>query len=255
MNILEALNIPESGQTHQWIPIKTMVDSLNIEKKDEKLLRSHIESIYLEGILNETTINIKATKDESMVYEEIHILYIKLKKRDKFSSLNQRLHTFFPNPTLIIFDHQGLTLSIADKRINRQSPGRAIVEEVYTTQSFDPEANNHASFLETLNLKKIETQDLKAFYESLIRIIYQERLIHLIGIYPSKLLEPVFIKNALKRIEAYQSDLNQIQEDEKSANTMQDRMNIHMRQNEVQSKIESVKEEIKEAISHGQKDN
>lgn len=252
MNVLKALNIPKSAQTHQWIPIKTMVDSLNIDKKDEKLLRSHVESIYLKGLLNESTINIKATQDESMVYEEIHILQIKLKKRDKFSTLNHKLHSFFPNPTLFVFELQWTTISMAEKRINKQVSDRAVVDTVYTTGIFDPEDKNHVVFVEKLNLKKISAQDLKELYGFLIKIVYQERLIALVGAYPKNLLDPVFIKKSLKRIEYYQSELNQIRDEEKLATTMQDRMNIHMRKNSIQSSIESVKEDIKEAISHDQ---
>ena len=52
-DILEYFHIPKSGKTKQRISIKEISDQLNSTAQDKKVLNLEVNSIYLEGVLDE----------------------------------------------------------------------------------------------------------------------------------------------------------------------------------------------------------
>ena len=252
MNVIEYLNRPKVASLSQRISIKSIVDAHQLNRLDEKLLRDHIRSIYLIGILNESTIHVRPFIIESMKYEEIHVLYVILKKDNKFAQVNQKLHVLFPNPTLIIFlsnDHH--TYSTANKHLNPIKKNQAVIDEVFMSEPSLLEDEVSEKFLKKTDFTSIRGSNLKEYYDSLINIVYQQRLISIIHEYPENTINTDLIKNALKKIEIMNSQLNQLKADEKSLKTMRSKMENNMKQKELQSNIDSVVQTIKEAIRRG----
>ena len=252
MNVIEYLNRPKAASLSQRISIKSIVDFHQLKRLDEKLLRDHIRSIYLIGVLNESTIHVRPFIDESMKYEEIHVLYVILKKDNKFSQLNQKLHVLFPNPTLIIFlsnDHH--TYSTAIKHLYPSKKNQAVIDEVFMSEPSLLEDEVSQKFLKKTDLTSIKVSNLKEFYDYLINTVYQQRLISIIHDYPESILNTDLIKKALKNIENLNTQLNQLKADEKSLKTMRSKMENNMKQKQTQSNIDSVVQTIKEAIKHG----
>ena len=241
MSLVDHLNIPEQAKMKQRIPVQAIVDAEELSHAEEKLLRDHISSIYLIAALNESTINVRTHKDEDMIYEEIHILDVKLKQTKKLGSLNQKLHTLFPNPTLIIYTNEKSHIySLALKHMNKYEPNQAVIDEVFLSES--------SKLLDKTNLKNLEANNLKEYYLKLINIIYQQRLISIIDDYPDSVLGATKVKETLKELENLQAQLNKIKEEATLLHTMRSKMENHMKQNEIESRIESIVAIIKEVM-------
>lgn len=249
MILLDYLNIPEKAKTKQRIPVQTIVDAHGLSHAEEKLLRDHISSIYLVAALNESTINVKTHKDEDMVYEEIHVFDVQLKQTKNLSSLNQKLHTLFPNPTLIIYSNEKSHIfSLALKHMNKYEPNQAVIDEVFLSEPSELIDKTSKKFLDKTNLKNLEANNLKDYYLELINIIYQQRLISIIDDYPDSALDATKVKEALKDLENLQAQLNKVKEEVTSLHTMRSKMENHMKQKEIESRIESIIGNIKEAL-------
>lgn len=249
MNAIDHLNIPDKAKLKQRIPVQTIVDAHELGRAEEKLLRNHISSIYLIAALNESTISVRTHKDEDMVYEEIHILDVQLKQTKKLSSLNQKLHSLFPNPTLIIYTNEKSHIySLALKHMNKYEPNQAVIDEVFLSESSEFTDKVSKKFLDRTNLKNLEANNLKDFYLELIKIIYQQRLISIIDDYPDSVLDATKVKEALKDLEYLQAQLNKVKEEATSLRTMRSKMENHMKQKELETRIESIIVNIKEAL-------
>ena len=249
MNVIDFLNIPKLAAMHQRIAIQSIVDAHELSHAEEKLLRNHISSIYLIAALNESTINVRTHKDEDMVYEEIHILEIQLKHTKRLSSLNQKLHTLFPNPTFIIYTNEKMVIySLALKHINKYEPNQAVIDEVFLSESSELLDKASKKFLDKTNLKNLKSTNLKDYYLELINIIYQQRLISIIDDYPDSVLDATKVKEALKELENLQSELNKTKEEATLLHTMRSKMENHMKHKEIETKIEYIIVNIKEAL-------
>ena len=252
MNVIEYLNLPKAAALNQRISIKSMVDFHQIKRQDEKLLRDHIHSIYLIGVLNESTIHIRPFKDDLMTYEEIHILHIRLKKSNKFAQINHKLHSFFPNPTLVIYstDNQ-FVYSTAIKHLNPIKKNQVVIDDVYVSEQSPLNDSPSEKFLNKTSVINLKARNLKEYYESIIDIVYQQRLISIIQDYPEKIIKASKVKEALKLIEKLHFKLNQLRDEEKSLQTMRSKMENSILQKEIQSNIDSVTQTLKEAIKNG----
>ena len=249
-NILKHFNIPKSGKTKQRIAIKDIIVQLNLSTKDKKILKSEIDSIYLVGVLDLQTIRIQSYIGEDYLCEAIYMLHVKLKTNTHFSALNEKLQMAFPNPLVIVYQlGEKIILSAAPKRINKNVKEKSVIEAIYTTNIFFGDIK-HESFLEYLNLQNIKALNLKEFYESLTDYIYSERLIDLLGEYPSQIPNTSELKQTIKLIESEKASLNAYNESYKQASMMAEKMDIHMKIQKTENNINNIILKLKEELIH-----
>jgi hypothetical protein len=249
--ILNCFNLPENALMKNRIPIKTIVEQLDVPKSDENLLRSQISAMYLIGILDTETTLLKSVNKNDFVYEEIQVFFIDLKTMIKNIALHNKLQALFPNPTIIITKYQNIyTISTAEKRMNQLNSSLAVVEQVYLTNSFKNDKKSK-TFLKTLNYHKYQFSNLYDVYETYQNIIYSERLIELTGIYPEKLLDARFIKDILVKISSIEIEINRLNESNKEATSMNEKMTIHQEMKRQENNKNTLIERIKEEINNG----
>jgi len=247
-NILDYLNIPKSGKTKQRITIKDILEQLSPSAKDKKVLSSEIDSIHLVGVLDLDTIRIQSYIDEDYRYESIYVLRVILKSNAHFATINERLHMAFPNPVVIVYElNENIILSTAPKRINKNVKEKSVIESIYTTNLFIINGK-HDFLLEHLNLQKINSLNLKEFYEILTDYIYSERLIKLIGEYPNQIPNTTNLKQTIKLIESEKAHFNALNESYKQASMMSEKMELHIKIKQTQKNIEDIILNLKEEL-------
>ena len=65
MEILKLFDIPEKAQIDRRIYVKDIVNNLELNSKDKQTLEKGIETVHLNGVFNESTLNIWSYVDES----------------------------------------------------------------------------------------------------------------------------------------------------------------------------------------------
>jgi len=227
-NILDYFNLPENALIKNRIAIKAIVDQLEVPKSDENLLRSQISALYLVGILDAETTLLKSVKNDDFLYEEIQVFFVELKTMNKNISLHNKLQALFPNPTIIITNHQEkYTLSTAQKRINHIDTSLAVVDHVYMTNKLEVRSDHSKDFLNALDYNRYQFKDLSDLYETYQNAIYSERLVDLIGFYPTKLLDAKFIKGVLNQVSEIESEIIRLNDFYKEATSMNEKMTIY----------------------------
>lgn len=250
--MLDYFNFPENALMKNRIAIKAIVDQLDVSKSDENLLRSQISSLYLVAILDTETTLLKSVKNDDFLYEEIQVFFVELKTMSRNISLHNKLQALFPNPIVIITNYQEkYTLSTAEKRINQVVANLAVVDHVYMTNKLEIRSDNSKSFLNALDYNRYQFEDLFDLYETYQNAIYSERLVDLIGFYPSKLLDAKFIKDILNRIVLIETEINRLNESYKDATSMNEKMTIHKEIKKQEEKKNKLIDRIKEELNNG----
>ena len=247
MKVIEYFNLPKLASQNRRIPVQTLVDVHELNKPEELMLRDHIQSIYLIGVLNEQTVHLKAQQDEKMLYEEIQILSVNLRDNKKVQTLDEALHSYFPNPTLIVYQFQlNFMFSTALKHLHQSIEERSVVDERYTSYFSDLGDEENMYFLNTLNLNDMKVRNLKDLYNRYSQLIYQQRLIKITETYPRNDIEPEILKSKLSQIENLQSKLNTLKEEAKSSKMMRSKMENHMQQKTIEDEINQITKSLKE---------
>ena len=103
MSLLDSLNIPTLPP--QRVPIKTLIEQLQPSHDNKRLIMDSVGRIDLVSLLNDQTIHIRPYKDDEYSYQAIYVLQIMLKKEERLADLSIQVHSAFPEPTIILFNH------------------------------------------------------------------------------------------------------------------------------------------------------
>ena len=216
MDVLNKLNMPLCQP--QRIPVKTLIEQLQPNSADKKVIESHIASMKLVGILNEQTIRIRSHKDDNYSYQSIYVFMIELKKDDSIISLSNWIHSAFPEPTILVYKMKdNYFISLASKRINKIEEGKTVVEDVITTQISEFVTEQQLSFQE------ISGKNLMEFYSNILQWLYRLKVLRITKVYPTKDLD---YKTVLKEYEQINIDLNKLKESYKRATMKSEKMRI-----------------------------
>ena len=239
MNLLESFNIPLCQK--QRIPIKTLIEQLNPNNDNKKMIESHIASISLVSILNDQTIRIRAYKDNEYSYQAIYVIDINLKKDDSIISLSEIIHSAFPGPTLLLITKKSKEyLSTATKRINKIDKSKTLIEDVLVTEINQNDEN--------LDLSKLSFSNLKLYYEEIVQIVYKNKVFNLTKVYPHTNLN---FKPLLKQYELINAKINKLKEDYKQAVMLSEKMHIDDNLYDEEVKINQIIKILKDGEQDG----
>lgn len=233
MNILELFNIPNKAQINRKIFIKDILNRLELSSRDKRIFEKNISNIYVKGILNESTTNIWSYVDDTYYYKEIIIFYITLKDITKVSFINEQLQKVFPNPIFIFYEFNNkYAISIALKRLNKLEKGKTVIEEIQLSNFFELDDKH----IQLLNKHSYDFNNLKNYYENFNNLVATEEIVNLTGIVPTTIDETIKTKSIkLKKLLKQKKELL---ETYKEADSMQERMTIHMKIKEIEKLLE-----------------
>lgn len=234
MELVDRLNVPLCQKTR--IPVKTLVEQLQAETSQRKLLETHIASIYLVSLLNEQAMRIRAYRDDNYSFMAIYILQIELKENDQLSDLCELIHSAFPESTLLLLKYKNKEyLSSASKRINKNDKTKTVVEDTVWSSVSDDDA---------IDISGLNAYDLKDLNESINKLVYSLKVKNVTGIYPKGNHD---YKNVIKRYESLNADINRLQEEYKKATMRSEKLSIdddlYDKEKELKLLIYSLKED------------
>lgn len=158
------------------------LDKFNTAKK--KIFQDEIKEINLLALLNEDTINISAYTSEEINYSELYFFYVELKEIKHLSQITETIHTVIHNPIVLIYAFEGsILVSTSLKRLNKQEANKQVIEEEFISPWINLSTDNQAekNFLSACNIRTFSFTNLYLFHQGIIRLIYQSRLIDILG--------------------------------------------------------------------------
>ena len=234
MSVLDSLNIPTIPP--QRVPIKTLVEQLQPSPDNKRLIMDTVGRIDLVSLLNDQTIHIRHYKDDEYSYQAIYVLQITLKKEERLTDLSIQLHSAFPEPTIILFNHgEREWISVAPKRINKLDQTRTVIDDI-VVQQLNSEANE---FIKFTNINAI---DLKDYYLKIVQLVYKIAVYNVIHVFPKKDMD---YKSVIKEYQQIVSNINNLKEQYKKAKMKSEKMDIDDKIYDEESKLEQLLRKIK----------
>lgn len=233
MNILELFNIPNKAQADRRIFVKDILARLELSSRDKQSFEKTVGTIHVKGILNESTSNIWSYVDDTYFYKEIILFYVVLKDITKVAFVNEQLQKVFPNPIVIFYEFGNkYAISTALKRLNKLEKGKTVIEETQLSDFFELDDKH----IQLLNKHSYDFNNLKKYYEGFNNLVATEELVDLTGIVPEVIDETAKAKST--RIKQLLRQKKDLEEAYKEADSMQERMSIHIKIKEIEKQLE-----------------
>ena len=239
MQILEYFNIPSSAipqlSNNNRIPIKQLIEMSELTGSDKRLVEKSIAMIAVKALFNEQSSSIWAYNDETYNYEEIQMFYVNLKDDKNITKVNELLHSVFPNPCIFIYQFgEKFALSTALKRINKNDLSKSVIEEIQLTNLFRLDEKH----IELLNKHTNKFNNLKDYYEFINNLVATEEVLNLTGKVPEKI--DINSKQLANKIKALMKQKRELEAQYKEADSMQEKMSIHMKIKDIDKNLEAL---------------
>ena len=159
---MEIFNLPIECKIDKNIPKEVIYKNAEANEKLKRIFIDNVEKIRFMYLLNFSNSNIQDYKNDKERFEEIDFIKIILKERGKENIISKLFHQLIPKSTVIILEFKNeILISVSDKRIDKE---KIILVEVFNSNWIDIENK----LLEELDYKKLNSTNLKLFYENII---------------------------------------------------------------------------------------
>ena len=165
---MEIFNLPNECKIDKNIPKEMIYKNAEANEKLKRVFIDNVEKIRFMYLLNFSNSNIQNYVSDKERFEEIDFIKIILREKGKENIISKLFHQLIPKSTVIILEFKNeILISASNKKVDKE---RIILEEVFNSTWIDIENK----ILEDLEYKKLNSTNLKAFYEDItekVRII------------------------------------------------------------------------------------
>ena len=159
---MEIFNLPIECKIDKNIPKEVIYKNAEANDKLKRIFIDNVEKIRFIYLLNFSNSNIQSYISDNERFEEIDFIKIILKEKGKENIISKLFHQLIPKSTVIILEFKNeILISVSDKRIDKE---KLILEEIFNTNWVDIENK----ILDELDYKKLNSTNLKLFYENII---------------------------------------------------------------------------------------
>ncbi|EFE87951.1 DUF4391 domain-containing protein [Fusobacterium periodonticum] len=159
---MEIFNLPNECKIDKNIPKEMIYKNAEANEKLKRVFIDNVEKIRFMYLLNFSNSNIQNYINDRERFEEIDFIKIILKEKGKENVISKLFHQLIPKSTVIILEFKTeILISTSNKKIEKE---RVIVEEVFNSNWIEIENK----ILEDLEYKKLNSTNLKVFYEDTI---------------------------------------------------------------------------------------
>lgn len=159
---MEIFNLPNECKIDKNIPKEVIYKNAEANDKLKRVFIDTVEKIRFMYLLNFSNSNIQSYINDKERFEEIDFIKIILKEKGKENIISKLFHQLIPKSTVIILEFKNeILISVSDKRIDKE---KIILGEVFNSNWIDIENK----MLEELEYKKLNSTNLKSFYENII---------------------------------------------------------------------------------------
>ena len=159
---MEIFNLPNECKIDKNIPKEMIYKNAEANEKLKRVFIDNVEKIRFMYLLNFSNSNIQNYVSDKERFEEIDFIKIVLREKGKENVISKLFHQLIPKSTVIILEFKTeILISTSNKKIEKE---RVIVEEVFNSNWIEIENE----ILEDLEYKKLNSTNLKVFYEDII---------------------------------------------------------------------------------------
>ena len=159
---MEIFNLPNECKIDKNIPKEMIYKNAEANEKLKRVFIDTVEKIRFMYLLNFSNSNIQNYVSDKERFEEIDFIKIILREKGKENVISKLFHQLIPKSTVIILEFKTeILISTSNKKIEKE---RVIVEEVFNSNWIEIENK----ILEDLEYKKLNSINLKVFYEDII---------------------------------------------------------------------------------------
>ena len=159
---MEIFNLPNECKIDKNIPKEMIYKNAEANEKLKRVFIDTVEKIRFMYLLNFSNSNIQNYVSDKERFEEIDFIKIILREKGKENVISKLFHQLIPKSTVIILEFKTeILISTSNKKIEKE---RVIVEEVFNSNWIEIENK----MLEDLEYKKLNSTNLKVFYEDII---------------------------------------------------------------------------------------
>lgn len=159
---MEIFNLPNECKIDKNIPKEMIYKNAEANEKLKRVFIDTVEKIRFMYLLNFSNSNIQNYINDKERFEEIDLIKIILREKGKENVISKLFHQLIPKSTVIILEFKTeILISTSNKKIEKE---RVIVEEVFNSNWIDIENK----MLKELEYKKLNSTNLKLFYEDII---------------------------------------------------------------------------------------
>ena len=159
---MEIFNLPKECKIDKNIPKEIIYKNAEADEKLKRVFIDNVEKIRFMYLLNFSNSNIQDYKNDKERFEEIDFIKIILKEKGKENIISKLFHQLIPKSTVIILEFKNeILISVSDKRVDKE---KIILVEVFNSNWIDIENK----ILDELDYKKLNSTNLKLFYENII---------------------------------------------------------------------------------------
>ena len=159
---MEIFNLPIECKIDKNIPKEVIYKNAEANDKLKRVFIDTVEKIRFMYLLNFSNSNIQSYISDNEKFEEIDFIKIILKEKGKENIISKLFHQLIPKSTVIILEFKNeILISTSNKKIEKE---RIILEEVFNSTWIDVDNK----MLKELEYKKLNSTNLKLFYEDII---------------------------------------------------------------------------------------
>lgn len=159
---MEIFNLPNECKIDKNIPKEMIYKNAEANEKLKRVFIDTVEKIRFMYLLNFSNSNIQNYVSDKERFEEIDFIKIILREKGKENVISKLFHQLIPKSTVIILEFKTeILISTSNKKFEKE---RVIVEEVFNSNWIEIENK----ILEDLEYKKLNSTNLKVFYEDII---------------------------------------------------------------------------------------
>lgn len=248
--LIEKLQMPKRTVLNRNIPKKQFYEQAELSNQERDLIKNDVENIYLLSICRQDTLNVPKYVEEDLHYEEIYWIFVSLKSAKRFEKVCKTIHRAFPNPVVLVCSNAGqdIVVSTGHKRLNQNVSSKAVVEELNLSPFIDPYSHDEGAvrFIERLSFPSLSHQNLYMFYDDLSKATEASQIISVIGSYPRKDQSILDATMVIKEMNLIDEELLSLKKEHDEQTDFGEKMNIHMKIKQVESKKEQLIHQLKE---------
>lgn len=159
---MEIFNLPNECKIDKNIPKEMIYKNAEANEKLKRVFIDTVEKIRFMYLLNFSNSNIQNYVSDKERFEEIDFIKIILREKGKENVISKLFHQLIPKSTVIILEFKTeILISTSNKKIEKE---RVIIEGVFNSNWIEIENK----ILEDLEYKKLNSTNLKVFYEDII---------------------------------------------------------------------------------------
>ncbi|MCC5796759.1 MAG: DUF4391 domain-containing protein [Methylophaga sp.] len=245
---IDQLGLPEASKVDSKVFKRLFYEHGELKSVDKKLFSDDVDEIIIRYTLTPETIPIRDYQDDDRVYDEIAVMQVKLRRDKPAKRIAEIIQRSIPYPLIILFNHdQSIMLNLADKRLNKADSSKLVIESMLHSPWLDLSAAPEfaKNFLQGFSIRQCRFGNLYQFYQDWMQAVLNLNASQYVKKdIKDKPADYETQHKALQAIDTANEKINELRSKLKSANQLNEKMQLNVQIKAQQQKIEQLKQQL-----------